>query len=67
MRVTLALTSLFSALVCATPAPAYPGYKVIWSDTFPGNPGDKPNTSKWNIITEYASAPWYSCNLASMF
>ncbi|KAK4245969.1 glycoside hydrolase [Corynascus novoguineensis] len=52
MRVTLALASLFSALVCASPAPAYPGYKVIWSDSFPGNPGDKPNTSKWNIITD---------------
>ncbi|KAL2149058.1 hypothetical protein VTH82DRAFT_1744 [Thermothelomyces myriococcoides] len=52
MRVALALLALYSSLACATPAPAYPGFKLVWSDTFPGAAGATPNKKKWNIITD---------------
>ena len=52
MRAALSLLSLFPALAAATPAPIYPGYKLLWSDTFDGNPGQTPNEGNWNLITE---------------
>jgi len=33
--------------------PFYPGYNVIWSDTFPGPDGGLPEQSKWNILEGY--------------
>ena len=53
MRSSLALLSLLSPLVSALPAPAYPGYKLLWSDAFTGSAGETPNTATWNLITEY--------------
>ncbi|KAL2162557.1 hypothetical protein VTH06DRAFT_7471 [Thermothelomyces fergusii] len=52
MRAALVLLALCSSLACATPAPRYPGFKLLWSDSFPGAAGATPNQKKWNIITD---------------
>lgn len=52
MRTTLAFLSLFARLATAAPAPAYPGYQLLWSDTFEGAAGGTPNQAIWNLITE---------------
>ena len=48
----LAVLSLVSALASAVPAPIYPGFQLVWSDTFEGNAGQTPNTDKWKLITD---------------
>ncbi|KXX81425.1 Beta-glucanase [Madurella mycetomatis] len=45
------LVSLFSGFVSPSPAPIYPGYRLLWSDGFAGSAGQSPNTGLWNIIT----------------
>jgi hypothetical protein len=52
MRTTVALLSLLGSLASATPAPVYPGFKLLWSDTFEGSAGASPNQAKWNFITK---------------
>ncbi|KAK4151277.1 glycoside hydrolase [Chaetomidium leptoderma] len=47
----LALLSLLSSLASASPAPVYPGFKLLWSDDFKGAAGDTPNKAEWNLIT----------------
>ncbi|KAL2265050.1 hypothetical protein VTJ83DRAFT_7560 [Remersonia thermophila] len=51
MRATLAALSFLASLASANPAPFYPGLELLWSDAFDGNPGETPNTTNWNIIT----------------
>ncbi|KAH6613576.1 concanavalin A-like lectin/glucanase domain-containing protein [Chaetomium sp. MPI-SDFR-AT-0129] len=51
MRISLAWLAIAS-LVSATPAPVYPGYKVVWSDTFGGKAGASPDKGRWNLITD---------------
>lgn len=46
------LVSLLSGLVSPSPAPIYPGYRLLWSDGFSGSAGQSPNTGLWNIITK---------------
>ncbi|KAK1750942.1 beta-glucanase [Echria macrotheca] len=41
----------FSAAALAGAVPQYPGFKTIWSDDFPGNAGDLPNTGLWQVTT----------------
>ncbi|KAK4133867.1 glycoside hydrolase family 16 protein [Trichocladium antarcticum] len=48
---TLALLSLLASLASAVPAPIYPGFKLVWSDSFPGHAGQMPNSDKWKLIT----------------
>lgn len=52
MRASLAWLALAS-LASATPAPVYPGYKVVWSESFGGKAGASPDKGRWNLITEY--------------
>ncbi|AEO60763.1 glycoside hydrolase family 16 protein [Thermothelomyces thermophilus ATCC 42464] len=37
--------------VLAWAPPSYDGYRLVWSDAFPGAPGTLPNENNWNIIT----------------
>lgn len=55
----LAVLSLgiLAPFVSASPAPIYPGFKLVWSDGFPGSAGESPNTGLWNIITKYTHPP----------
>ncbi len=52
MRTSLALMSLLPVLASATPAPIYPGFNLLWSESFEGSPGQLPNETNWNLITE---------------
>jgi hypothetical protein len=52
MRTAVALLSLLSSLVSASPVPAYPGYQLLWSDGFEGGAGQTPDQGKWKLITE---------------
>ncbi|KAK4120060.1 glycoside hydrolase family 16 protein [Parathielavia appendiculata] len=51
MRTTAAVLPLLFSLASASPAPAYPGYQLLWSDGFEGSAGQTPDQGKWNIIT----------------
>ncbi|KAK3486865.1 concanavalin A-like lectin/glucanase domain-containing protein [Neurospora hispaniola] len=48
---TASLFAFFS-LASAGAVPAYPGYKVIWSDEFTGDAGATPSRSKWNYALD---------------
>ncbi|KAK3935505.1 beta-glucanase [Diplogelasinospora grovesii] len=44
-----ALLPLFSSLASAGAATNYPGFNVLWSDTFAGGAGSSVNSGLWNI------------------
>jgi beta-glucanase (GH16 family) len=49
--ITLALPLLGTALSKKTPS--YDGYDLIWEDTFDGEAGSSPDTTKWNLMDWY--------------
>ncbi|KAL2131416.1 hypothetical protein VTI74DRAFT_5127 [Chaetomium olivicolor] len=53
MRFTsyLSLLPILETSVSAWGAPSYDGYRLIWSDSFPGPGGSLPNENNWNIVT----------------
>ncbi|ERT02918.1 endo-1,3(4)-beta-glucanase [Sporothrix schenckii 1099-18] len=40
-------------LVSATAPPSYPGFTLIWNDTFAGAAGTPPNANNWRTVTGY--------------
>lgn len=51
ISVALALPLLGIALAKKTPS--YDGYDLIWEDTFDGEAGSSPDTTKWNLMDWY--------------
>ncbi|CAK7206401.1 hypothetical protein SEUCBS139899_009193 [Sporothrix eucalyptigena] len=49
----IAAAVLLSGLAAATKAPTYPGYSLIWQDSFVGTAGSSPSQANWQIIKGY--------------
>jgi len=49
----LALLASIPELALAWGPPNYYGYRIIWSDAFPGPGGNLPDQSRWNIINGF--------------
>ncbi|KAK4186000.1 concanavalin A-like lectin/glucanase domain-containing protein [Podospora australis] len=47
----VAFFSLLSSLASALDPPNYPGLRTLWAENFAGGAGSRPNTGRWNIIT----------------